>query len=164
MNLFLCAQGQAGDFCKPDPSLRTPSLVAFGRSSLRQTTRNPRSQVRPRLLPACCSAAGVDSCAQPARHAWCSIVSDPGMHACVHPHADGRGDAFVFFVGARGSGKSTLLNRFLYPSRVSVRMYACTCAFCMGTQDSCMPLHMQTAHGSNCCMLRPLMPCIAPLP
>mmetsp|Transcript_14319 Transcript_14319/g.41743 ORF Transcript_14319/g.41743 Transcript_14319/m.41743 type:complete len:198 (-) Transcript_14319:1665-2258(-) len=30
---------------------------------------------------------------------------------------DGRGDAFVFFVGSRGTGKSTLLNRFLYPTR-----------------------------------------------
>ncbi|KAG2482769.1 hypothetical protein HYH03_018309 [Edaphochlamys debaryana] len=33
------------------------------------------------------------------------------------PGADGRGDAFCYFVGSRAAGKSTLLNRFLYPTR-----------------------------------------------
>ena len=51
-----------------------------------------------------------------------------GPHACENKHvtmplADGRGDAFVFFVGSRNSGKSTLLNRFLYPARVSTGMH-----------------------------------------
>ncbi|GLC38707.1 Cytoplasmic dynein 2 light intermediate chain 1 [Pleodorina starrii] len=36
------------------------------------------------------------------------------------PGADGRGDAFCYFVGSRASGKSTLLNRFLYPTRAEV--------------------------------------------
>ncbi|GFR53154.1 hypothetical protein Agub_g15875 [Astrephomene gubernaculifera] len=36
------------------------------------------------------------------------------------PGADGRGDAFCYFVGTRASGKSTLLNRFLYPTRAEV--------------------------------------------
>ncbi|EFJ46628.1 cytoplasmic dynein 1b light intermediate chain, D1bLIC [Volvox carteri f. nagariensis] len=36
------------------------------------------------------------------------------------PGADGRGDAYCYFVGSRASGKSTLLNRFLYPTRAEV--------------------------------------------
>ncbi|PNW79047.1 hypothetical protein CHLRE_09g398882v5 [Chlamydomonas reinhardtii] len=36
------------------------------------------------------------------------------------PGADGRGDAFCYFVGSRAAGKSTLLNRFLYPTRAEV--------------------------------------------
>ncbi|KXZ48452.1 D1BLIC protein [Gonium pectorale] len=36
------------------------------------------------------------------------------------PGAEGRGDAFCYFVGSRAAGKSTLLNRFLYPTRAEV--------------------------------------------
>lgn len=36
------------------------------------------------------------------------------------PGADGRGDAYAYFVGSRSAGKSTLLNRFLYPTRAEV--------------------------------------------
>lgn len=41
----------------------------------------------------------------------------------MHTGADGRGDAFCYFVGSRAAGKSTLLNRFLYPNRVRVATY-----------------------------------------
>ncbi|KAL6746086.1 hypothetical protein V8C86DRAFT_2954357 [Haematococcus lacustris] len=48
---------------------------------------------------------------------WAKLIE---QNAAASKKPDGRGDGFVFFVGARGSGKSTLLNRFLYPSRAEV--------------------------------------------
>lgn len=48
---------------------------------------------------------------------WAKLIEQNNEKA---KKPDGRGDAFVFFVGSRNAGKSTLLNRFLYPSRVEV--------------------------------------------
>ncbi|KAG1665103.1 hypothetical protein FOA52_007794 [Chlamydomonas sp. UWO 241] len=48
---------------------------------------------------------------------WAKLIEQNNEKA---KKPDGRGDAFVFFVGGRGSGKSTLLNRFLYPTRAEV--------------------------------------------
>mmetsp|Transcript_19674 Transcript_19674/g.42749 ORF Transcript_19674/g.42749 Transcript_19674/m.42749 type:complete len:403 (+) Transcript_19674:323-1531(+) len=48
---------------------------------------------------------------------WAKLIEQNNANA---KKPEGRGDAFVYFVGSRNSGKSTLLNRFLYPTRVEV--------------------------------------------
>lgn len=48
---------------------------------------------------------------------WAKLIEQSSANA---KKPDGRGDAFVYFVGSRGSGKSTLLNRFLYPTRAEI--------------------------------------------
>eukprot|EP00798_Chlamydomonas_sp_ICE-L_P019945 gene19945-26653_t len=48
---------------------------------------------------------------------WAKLIEQSAANA---KKPDGRGDAFVYFVGSRASGKSTLLNRFLYPYRTEV--------------------------------------------
>lgn len=48
---------------------------------------------------------------------WGKLIDQNNANA---KRPDGRGDAYVYFVGSRASGKSTLLNRFLYPNRIEV--------------------------------------------
>mmetsp|Transcript_35465 Transcript_35465/g.89428 ORF Transcript_35465/g.89428 Transcript_35465/m.89428 type:complete len:410 (+) Transcript_35465:79-1308(+) len=48
---------------------------------------------------------------------WSHVVE---THRAESRKADGRPDAFLYFVGGKQSGKSTLLNRFLYPDRADV--------------------------------------------
>jgi len=48
---------------------------------------------------------------------WSHVIEH---HRAESRKADGRPDAFLYFVGGKQSGKSTLLNRFLYPDRAEV--------------------------------------------
>ena len=57
------------------------------------------------------------------------------------PSADGKGDAFVFFVGPRGSGKTTLLNRFLYPGRARPPRLAAPCI--LACRHRCPPASLR---------------------